>query len=273
MVSGMATAARVTPAMMSGTSQERWYPRSPLGSRFMSSSDRPRRAARTRAIRAKPAIGRRRDGRQTRRERAARPRIHPDRVARPSRTSGSAGRSRRPGARTASSASSRRVSRWSNQWAVASCSARNRVIGGSSGRPVHAHSRSATAPAATASGNGHRPRPGVDPGGRADPLDQLQDGPRLAVGHHAARGRARTSAAVQRGHQGVDGVVDVRRVDEGVTAGDDREAAGPRRAPRSAPRAGCPRVPTPGAGRTATTAKPGASAASASISAAALVRE
>ena len=94
-----------------------------------------------------------------------------------------------------------RVRRWSNQCAVDSCSARNRVIGGlRSPRPERGrHIPSATSPAAYAGRRDPAARAG-HPGGRADAGQQLGHRARLAVGDHQGlpgRLRARSRAATR----------------------------------------------------------------------------
>ena len=79
---------------------------------------------------------------------------------------------------------------------------------------------------AWATGRGAGPRAGR-PGGRADPRDQLGERPRLAVGDdQRVPGHPLGVRAVERRQQRVDGVVDVRRVDERRSAADQRESAG-----------------------------------------------
>ena len=78
---------------------------------------------------------------------------------------------------------SSRAGRGSNQCAVPSCSARNCVSGGSSVGATAARPARRT-PATRPTRNGHVTRSERHPGRRADPLDQLADHPRLAVGHH-----------------------------------------------------------------------------------------
>ena len=147
-----------------------------------------------------------------------------------------------------------RVSRWSNQCAVESCSARNRVIGGSSRPPRRAHDPLDDRPPTRASrardvrgAGARRRRP------RQMPREELGDGARLAV-RHARRARPpQLLGVVERGDERVGGVVDVGRVDERGAGADERAAGRVGRARRCGRRAACRPVPTRGAAATTTT--------------------
>ena len=162
-----------------------------------------------------------------------------------------AGRSRWRGRRSAATRAARWVSRWSNQWAVLSCSARNRVIGGSAaaGRPSRlsqAQTASTAAPARIPPAAGHVPAAAARRHPPPRGGEQLGDRSGLAVGHHQ-RPTVHLIDPVDGGDQGIDGVVQVRGVDQRGTRARGSAAcrAGPGR--RSERPAGCRRVPRPGA--------------------------
>ena len=129
-----------------------------------------------------------------------------------------------PSARLTSGAqpNAARVSRWSNQWAVESCSAPNAVIGGSP-RPLRSHTASAAAPPAMAA-RGHRTGRPVDPRSGSDPGDQLVDGTRLAI-RHDERPTTDSGEGIERSEQRGGGIVDPGRVDERQARADQRHAA------------------------------------------------
>ena len=141
----------------------------------------------------------------------------------------------------------RRVRRWSNQCAVESCSARNRVIGGSPCPGNSGQTSSVTAPAARASPAGTPIRGGGTPAARADRREELGDRSRFAVGHDEGPAGQRRRP-VERRDERVDGVVEVGGVDQRGAGADEREAARPGRARRCARPAACRPVPRRGAG-------------------------
>ena len=137
--------------------------------------------------------------------------------------------------------------RWSNQCAVVSCSARNRVSGGVSVRPVPRPDRVGDRRPPAGQRPGHVPTRGRHPRRPADAGEELGDRAGLAVGDDESLAVA-GPAGVERRDQGVHGVVDVGRVDRAPHRCRAR-AAGPARArvdDRGRP-AGCRRGPTPGA--------------------------
>ena len=146
------------------------------------------------------------------------------------------------------------VSRWSNQCAVPSCSARNRVSGGTPGRRASRQPASTTEPAARATGSGTRPRgPGtpaaaqtrrrISATGRGSPLVTTSASP------------VHRTADIDRGDDRVHRVVDVGGVDQRGAAADQRQPAGPGPVDDRLRSAGCPPVPRSGAA--GGTARPG----------------
>ncbi len=124
--------------------------------------------------------------------------------------------------RPAPSASAARVSRWSNQCAVESCSARNRVIGGSSAPGRSAHARSISEPAARATPAGTLHDGGRTPEARQMPASSSPTG----RGSPFVMTNARPCTArglMQRRRDAGRGVVDVGGVDEGATAVEQRQ--------------------------------------------------
>ena len=134
--------------------------------------------------------------------------------------------------------------RWSNQCAVDSCSATNRVSGGSPGSgnvPTRRRAptpRRGPAPPGRAGAASGRPTAAQMPAsssttGRGSPLVTTYASPR------------RARVGVQRRDERVDGVVDVGGVDERGAVAEHRQPARPRAVDDRARRAGCPPAPTP----------------------------
>ena len=156
----------------------------------------------------------------------------------------------RRSSRSAPSPDRERAGRGSNQWAVPSCSARNRVSGGSSSRrEQRPHPFDDRPDPSSPTASGHVTRRELDAGGRTDAGDQVTDRARLTVGDDVGAPGARRAGAhrIERRHERAHGVVDVGRVDERVAR--RRPAPAGRHAParRCGRRAACRRDPTRGA--------------------------